>query len=195
MWLLAVVLLGLITAFVVQLGEFRTPYDAPPPEVPVRDPKVSTAQTAQFTGFDKDNQPFSVTATTASQDKANPARVILNDVTLQLKMKNSGDTLFVTAKEGVFDNKAKTLDLKGDVHIVNSANYTANMSTARVLLGEKRLISEDPVEVKFPSGDITAGGMEMRDDGQQVYFTNRTRTVFSERSQREDAQKKLKQKN
>ncbi|WP_137389125.1 LPS export ABC transporter periplasmic protein LptC [Rhodoligotrophos defluvii] len=188
MWGLTVVLVALVAAFVIQIGMFPSVYAPQVTEQPVQDPEVAVAREVQFTGFDRDGQPFSVQAQRAAQDKDRPFRVHLEAVKVEMKLKASGELLLVTARQGLYDDKAKTLDLAGQVHIVNSANYSANLQTARVFLSEKRLLSEDPVEVRFPDGTITAGGMEMRDDGQQVYFTRNVRTNFSQRSERDDAQ-------
>lgn len=189
MWLMMIATIILATVFVVQIGMFRSPLPTTEGEQQVENPEVAVARAVRFTGFDGDDQPFSVEAERAVQDLDQPSRVHLEQVRIEMRLRSSGDTLLVTAKQGVFDDKLKTLDLSGDVHIVNSANYAADMQKARVFLREKRLISSDPVEVRFPSGTINAGGMEMRDDGQQVYFTNRARTLFSERSARHDAEK------
>ncbi len=187
-WVMVAAVVGLISAFIAQIGMFQSPYEAAPSERAVEDPEVAVGRVVRFTGFDADDQPFLVEARRAAQDKNKPSRVHLEEIKLEMRLKASGEMLLVTARQGVFDDKQKTLDLAGDVRMANTANYTAKMQTARVLLREKRLISQDPVEVMFPDGTISAGGLEMRDDGQQVYFTNGTRTTFAGQAARGDAE-------
>lgn len=190
MWLMGLAMVGFIAVFVFQISLFESTQQSIVADKPIEDPKASVAREVSFTGYDSDNQPFTIKALRAVQDKTAPARVFLETVTIEMKLKTSGDLLRVTADKGTFDDKSKVLDLAGNIVIVNSSNYTAHMESAQVLLRDKRLTSGSPVEVRFPTGTIKAGGMEMRDDGQQVYFTDTARAIFSERSAREDASKR-----
>ena len=187
MWAMGLAVLAFSAVFIFQISVFQSNQQPVTADKPVEDPKASIARGVSFTGYDSGNQPFTIRSGRASQDKAAPSRVLLEDVTIEMSLKSKDELLKVTAEKGIFDDKAKTLDLEGDIIIVNSSNYTAHMERAQVLLRDKRLTSRSPVEVKFPTGTITAGGMEMRDDGQEVEFTDTARAVFSERSARGDA--------
>lgn len=178
MWAMMAAGLALVGIFVMQVSQFQSAQETVLADKPIEDPKASVARGISFTGYDSNNQPFTIRASRAAQDKSAPNRVLLEEVAIDMTMKAKDEVLRVTAARGAFDDKNKTLDLEGNVEIANEPSYTASMERAQVLLRDKRLISKSPVEVRFPTGTITAGGMEMRDDGQQVYFTDTARAVF-----------------
>lgn len=178
-WALTAALAALIAVFVVQLGMFEGV--APPPPTPgaVAPDKVTKVQDPHFTGFDRERQPYSVSAASARQSETEPSRVFLETVRGELKLRESGDILLVVADEGLYDSKSDTLDLSGNVRLTSTGQYTARLETARVFLESWRVRSEDPVEVTFTDGTVHANGMEIKDDGGQILFFNKVRGTVS----------------
>ena len=57
--------------------------------------------------------------------------------------------------------------------MVTSANgYNAKLREAVVDMKKGNVVSGQPVEIKLPTGNLTANGMEIVDSGDVVRFTN-----------------------
>lgn len=176
-WALIAVAGGLIALLVVRIGMFEPAAPSRPPDVagaPVSDKIVVTTSTV--TGFDRDDQPYTLTAATAVQDGSEPNRVHLETVTGALR-RRSGEVLNIAARTALYDSKAETLDLVGDVKL-QDGRFVADMAKAQVTLDDKRFRSTVPVVVTFNGGEIAAGGLEIVDDGQRILFFNRVKAQF-----------------
>lgn len=139
--------------------------------------KEVTVSQSRFTGFDKEQQPFTVMARNASQDENDENRVQLEEVEAQLKRK-SGTNVAIRSRNAQYDAKSKTIDLEGNVTVISEDGFVAKMEKANVNIGEHRLRSDVPVEVVSPSGVIRSNGMEIIDDGARILFFNRVRATF-----------------
>lgn len=169
---------ALAAVFVVHVARFEA--TAPSRETPASTAPVSdqvVVKRSTLTGFDKDRQPYSLSAGSAVQDTAEPNLVHLKDVAGELR-RRSGDILGVAADTALFDSKAEMLQLERDVTLVAAGRFVAEMAKAAVTLSDKRLRSEGPVHVTFDRGEITAGGLEITDEGNRVVFFNRARMTF-----------------
>lgn len=139
--------------------------------------KEVTVSQSRFTGFDKEQQPFTVMARNASQDENDENRVQLEEVEAQLKRK-SGTNVAIRSRNAQYDAKSKTIELEGNVTVISEDGFVAKMEKANVNIGEHRLRSDVPVEVVSPSGVIRSNGMEIMDDGARILFFNRVRATF-----------------
>ena len=124
-----------------------------PPVAPtvVDNPEQGAATTANVTGFDKENQPYTFSSKTALQDKTEPHKVHLTAVSGRFQ-RNSGEIITLAANGGLYDTDAKTLDLEGEVHIVSEGRFTADMDRAHVDTTTKKMTSNTPVTVVFGVG-------------------------------------------
>jgi lipopolysaccharide export system protein LptC len=177
-WALIGLALALAAVFVVHIGKFEATAPSRPAAesgAPVTNQIVVTGST--LTGFDRDQQPYSVTAASAVQDSAEPNRVHLQTVAGELH-RSSGDVLSLTARTALYDSKSEVLQLEGDVTLVTAGRFVAEMARAEVTLSDKRLRSETAVTATFERGEISAGGLEISDDGNKVVFFNRAKVVF-----------------
>lgn len=169
---------ALAAVFVIHVAKFEATAPArqtPAASAPVSDQMVVTRST--LTGFDKDRQPYTLSAGSAVQDTAEPNLVHLKDVAGELH-RRSGDTLGMAAATALFDSKAELLQLERDVTLVAAGRFVAEMAKAAVTLSDKRLRSDSPVRVTFDRGEITAGGLEITEEGNRVVFFNRARMTF-----------------
>lgn len=177
-WALFGLAAALAAVFVVHVARFES-------AAPTR-PEAETAQPvstgvvvtdSRLTGFDRERQPYSVTAESAVQDAAEPNRVHLEGVAGELH-RASGETLGLAARTALFDSKSDVLELEGDVTLVSAGRFVAEMAKADVTLSDKRLRSQGPVRVTFDRGRITAGGLEITEDGNRVVFSDRAKVTF-----------------
>ena len=185
-WLSIMVSVAMIGLLAYQAGTFKSVLRKTPTGeqqagtnvsgVPAEEEEL-TVSVSRFTGFDKNQQPFSVTARNAVQDGDNTGRVRLIEVTAELKRK-SGEEISISSQRALYDSDTKTIDLEGNVIITSAQGFVAKMAKAQVKIDERRLRSEVPVEVVHPSGIIRSNGMEFIDDGARILFFNGVKATF-----------------
>jgi lipopolysaccharide export system protein LptC len=167
-----VILLGI---FFYQTGGF-----SPAPKR-VDQPAVShdqvTVTDSTITGLDRQNRPYSISASSAVQDKDKPNFIALVEVSGATNRK-TGEAITFESRKGFYDSDVKTLDLDTDVVIKSAGRFTARMNKARVIVAEKRLTSNVPVTVEFTSGTIDANGVEISNDGNNIVFLNGVKAQF-----------------
>ncbi|MEM7428095.1 MAG: LPS export ABC transporter periplasmic protein LptC [Pseudomonadota bacterium] len=168
---------GMFGWFIIQAGMFeevakpvtaaKSAKGAPLPSV-----KESILFGPVFTGFDKQKQPYSVSAKQAKRDEDNPEVVHLDEVKGELKLRGSGDLILMTAANGVYSSETKKLDLTGDVRMISTGKYSAKTKAAKVNMTEKHLRSDNPVVVVFSAGTVKSNGVELWDAGERILFFN-----------------------
>jgi lipopolysaccharide export system protein LptC len=143
-------------------------------------PEQVSATNTSIEGFDRQQQPYQVSAKHALQDKDISHHVHLEEITGSFK-KLSGDIYDVAAPRGLYDTKTEELELDGGVQIIAKDRFTANMEKAHVSVKDKKLVSHTPVAVDLKGGGrIDAGGVEISDDGSRILFTNRVKANFKQ---------------
>ena len=146
--------------------------------------KESVMLAPVFTGFDKNNQPYSVSAKSARRDEARPDTVFLDEVKGELKLRKSGDVVVMTADRGTYASDSKKLDLTGTVRMISTGKYSARTDSAKVNLTDKGLRSESPVNVVFSDGVIDANGVQLWDAGERILFFNGVRLHIPEQNKK-----------
>lgn len=170
--------LSFIVAFLAQAGLFGALVPADPPVLPDVTPDQVSAVESTVDGMDSENQPYRVTAKRGWQDDATPHLVHLETVTGNFR-KAAGSEYTLNAATGLYDTEKKTLDLQGNVRLVQKDRFTATMDKAHVVVQEKKMTSEVPVDVDFGSGTVRANGMQITDDGNRILFLNGVKAVFN----------------
>ncbi len=188
--LLALGACGIIGLFLYSMGVF----EGRPEPVPVPDARAGkqnqnqvTVSASTVSGFDKERQPYLLDAATAEQDPVKQNIVYMKKVKAKLH-KLDGTRYHVDADGAVYDSAAKSLDLRGNVIVISQDRFVARMPQATVTLKDKRLYSDQPVEVTLPTGRITANGVEVTENGQHIVFFNRVKAVLHGKSRKEDSQ-------
>ncbi|MGI9412467.1 MAG: LPS export ABC transporter periplasmic protein LptC [Hyphomicrobiales bacterium] len=187
-WTCGVVMVFSVATFLVYAGLFE---DEPPdPETQISSDNLNDTLNVgelQFTGFDKKNQSYNVSATSAQQDKDKPNVIYLDKVRAEIKIRRSGDIVIVTSDRGTYDTETEVMVLKDDIKMLTTNGYTANLKSAKVWLDDGRVESSEPVVVNMSDGTIWSNGIEMWDDGKRIRFTNRVRVLFQGRGTKTDA--------
>jgi lipopolysaccharide export system protein LptC len=124
----------------------------------------------RLSGYTKDERPYTVTARSAAKDLAKPDMLELEDIRTGIAMPGGGN-VEVTARQGLYDGKAETIQLQNDV-IVRSPEYEVRLREALVNVRAGSVVSEQPVEVKMLQGTITANRFEVRESGAVIRFEN-----------------------
>jgi lipopolysaccharide export system protein LptC len=172
----ALVIILLLVIFLYQAGTFSPqPKPAEQPDVPADQVTVTDST---ITGLDRQNQPYSISARNAVQDKDKPNFIRLDDVSGATN-RRGGEVITFTSRNGLYNSDVKTLDLDNDVVVKSIGRFTAHMEKAHVIVGEKRLTSNTPVTVELASGTINANGVEITNDGNNILFLNGVKAHFT----------------
>ncbi len=152
---------------------------APAPAPTVEKAEQISSQASRVAGFDREQQPYEISAKQGFQDKDKPNLVHLEELTGSFR-KLSGKTYQMAADTGLYDTKTREIDLSGNVRIVEPGRMTASMTKAHVKMDTKALDTDVPVEVVMNGGNsrINAGGMKISDDGKTILFLNRVKARF-----------------
>lgn len=172
--------LGLVIVFLVQAGFFSAllPKPAPPP-LTVEMPEQIAGAFARIAGFDRENQPYVITAKKGYQDKETADLVHMEDLTGTFQRK-SGQSFELFSSAGLYHAKVKEMDLEGSVRIVEKGRFTATMTKAHVELEKKNLVSDVPVVVEMEAGTIHANGLRVDNDGNNIKFLNGVKARFNQ---------------
>lgn len=169
------VAVGVLLAFLYQTGAFTT--NPKPVEEAVVPADHVTVSTSTITGLDSQQKPYSISAKTAIQDKDEPKLIKLNDVSGATNRKN-GEAITFQSRKGIYNSDVKTLDLDTEVVIQSDGRFTARMDKAHVVVAEKRLTSDVPVQVQLSNGTINANGVQITNDGNNILFLNGVKAHF-----------------
>ena len=134
---------------------------------------------ARVAGIDRENQPYVITAKKGYQDKETAELVHMEDLTGTFQ-RQSSQPFELFSKTGLYHSKVKEMDLEGNVRIVEKGRFTATMAKAHVELEKKNLVSDVPVVVEMDTGTITANGMQVSNDGNNIKFLNGVKARFNQ---------------
>ena len=131
----------------------------------------------RFDGIDERNQPYSVTADLAIQDKGNDNLVDLElpkaDVTLE-----DGTWLALMAKAGRYHREAETVDLIGDVIVFHDEGFEVKTQFAHIDLNNGTAEGDQPVEAHGPIGMLNSEGFRVENEGERIFFTGKAHMVM-----------------
>jgi lipopolysaccharide export system protein LptC len=177
-WVAVIVGGGFVIMFLAQAGLFASLLPGEPAPPPPVQPDQITAKDSTVNGMDRENQPYEVKAARGWQDEKTPSLVHLETVEGRFR-RTSGAEYTVNADAGLYDTAAKSLDLTGNVRLEQKDRFTALMDKAHVVVEEKKLVSDSPVNVSFGSGIIRAQGIQITDDGARILFLNGVKAQFN----------------
>ncbi|MFQ5984042.1 MAG: LPS export ABC transporter periplasmic protein LptC [Alphaproteobacteria bacterium] len=132
---------------------------------------------ARYLGTDGKNQPFTVTAETATQEPSDPERIVLKGLQADILLAN-GDWLALTADSGVFNHETKALQLNGAVSFYADQGYELHTASARIDFNAGLAEGQVPIEGQGPLGLLTAAGFRAVDKGERIYFTGRVKLIL-----------------
>jgi lipopolysaccharide export system protein LptC len=147
------------------------------PKVDISDASDFRMLNARYSGIDKQNRPFTVTAEVARQMSGKDDLLALEapkaDMTLQ-----SGSWLEVTADTGDYQSRAQKLDLFGHVNLFHDRGYEFRTDSAYVDMAAGTAEGDKPVEGQGVFGTVTAEGFRLLDHGDTIVFTGKSHLVL-----------------
>lgn len=131
----------------------------------------------RFTGLDRANRPFVLTADNAEQ-QPNDATIIdlvtpKGDITL-----SNGSWVALMGQKGHYYKDLKILDVFGDVNMFHDAGYEFRTATARFDLDASSAAGNERIDGQGPFGTIVAEGFRVIDRGAVVHFLGKSRMVI-----------------
>ena len=132
---------------------------------------------ARFTGVDRQNQPFNVTADMATQKQADDDMIELQmpkaDITL-----DNGDWLSLEARLGHYERSTEILDLEGAVQLFRDDGLELHTESARVELNGNNAEGFEPIKGQGPFGTLSGEGFRVENGGANVTVTGRSRLLI-----------------
>lgn len=132
---------------------------------------------ARYTGLDRHDRPFAITADVARQAGAKDDLVSLEAPKADLALED-GAWVAVTAETGLYHTQPKQIDLYGDVNLYHDKGMTFRTESAKVDLDAGTAEGHEPVQGHGPSGEIESEGFRILDKGAVVIFTGRARMLL-----------------
>jgi lipopolysaccharide export system protein LptC len=127
----------------------------------------------RYTGIDKDNRPYVLTASTANQVSQSDDIISL-DVPRADMTTNTGNWVEVTGYTGTYQPQPQLLDLYGDVELYQDRGNEFHTDSARLDIASGTALGTDPVTGQGPFGHVTAEGFAMYQRGDVIDFTGKT---------------------
>jgi lipopolysaccharide export system protein LptC len=129
-----------------------------------------TMEAPKLSGYTKDRRWYELTASAAAQDITKPDLIELRDVRAKVESEDKSSTMFLAAKDGVFNRKAGILTLNNDISLRSSSGYEMKLNEAVVDTATGEVISDKPVEVITQQGTLKAERLEVIRSGEVVRF-------------------------
>jgi lipopolysaccharide export system protein LptC len=180
--MLAVGLLLLVVAW-PRVESMRHALLVPIPRLDVSNARDLQMVAARYTGVDRDNRPFVVTAEVARQQPK------LDDlVTLERPNGNlvtaGGSRLELSGDTGYYQPQPQLLDLFGNVALIQDKGNEFHSASAHVDMAAGIAVGDDPITGHGPFGTISAQGFRFLDRGNIVIFTGHARLELARRESR-----------
>jgi lipopolysaccharide export system protein LptC len=145
-----------------------------PPEMPGQ----AISYESEIKGTDGEKKPFQIQAIRGYQDAKDKDIIHLETFSGSFRQ-TSGADMQVVSKTGTYDQKSKILDLAGDVEVKENARFTARMEKAQFDVEKRSLISQSPVQVTLPNGDIAADSLVADNNGERMLFRGKVKARFN----------------
>jgi len=147
------------------------------PAIDLREARELRMLNPRYTGTDRENRPFVLTAAVGQQVPDRDDLMSLEKPRADLKT-HAGAVVVVTADTGIYQSKAQLLDLFGNVTMVHENGSKFVTETARLNVADNSAQGDDPVEGHGPQGDIKAQGFRIYNKGDDLLFTGNADLVL-----------------
>lgn len=129
-----------------------------------------TMEAPKLSGYTRDNRWYELTASAAAQDITKPDIVELREVRAKVEAEDKS-TMFLSAKDGLFDRKSGILTLNNNISLKSTSGYEIRLNEAVVDTASGEVVSNKPVEVLSQQANIKAERLEVIKSGEIIRFT------------------------
>ena len=175
---------GLVTLLIAwpQLQEATS--EAGRVKTPTEETSNLRMRNARFLGSDAKDRPFSVSAATTRQAEGDVNRLELEKPQADITLTN-GAWVALVADRGLFDRRANTLSLSGNVELFHDEGYQVRTDEVRVDLKEGLATGDAPVVAQGPAGILSGAGFRVEQAGERILVTGRSHLQLNPRSLQE----------
>jgi lipopolysaccharide export system protein LptC len=166
----ALLLAAIVIAWPKLQNRERSSFSLTPTHADPKEVEQLTMVNPRFVGLDTKQQPYTVTAKSATQDRPGADIIVLDHPQADILLE-SGSWVTVTGLKGRYAQKAQILDLAGNIEVFHDAGYEFHTERAQVDLANDTINGDVPVNGHGPGGTIDAQGFMILDHGQTVIFT------------------------
>jgi lipopolysaccharide export system protein LptC len=171
------VVLAALVLFWPQLNPLDSRFRLRAVQVSIDDLENLRMVSPRVTGTDSKNQPYTLTASVATQaaggsdvtELANPK----GDISL-----NDGSWIALTAKQGEYNKQTRILNLWDHVNVFHDAGYEMKTERAQADLGAGSVSGDDPVEGQGPDSSLRGQGFRIYNKGAQIFVTGKSRLML-----------------
>lgn len=172
--LAALLLAALVIAWPQLQNRDRAGFSLAPTRADPKEIEQLTMVNPRFVGLDSKQQPYTVTAKSATQERAGADMILLDFPQADILLEN-GAWVTVTGRLGRYSQKEQILDLEGDINVFHDSGYEFHTEQAQVDLANDTINGDVPVTGHGPGGIIDALGFMILDHGQTVIFTGESK--------------------
>lgn len=131
----------------------------------------------RYDGMDDLQRPYTVTASIAAQQGADPNIVALTAPRADMTLAD-GEWIMLESDDGRFVRNTNILDLWGRVTLFHDNGTTMLTERAHIELNAGSAEGDAPVAAQGPFGTLVSEGFRLTERGAVVVFTGRARTVL-----------------
>ena len=131
----------------------------------------------RFESRDEKNQPFTITAKRAVQDRSNEDIVTLSEPLADMLL-NSGEWIAIEAQNGTFEQDAQMLFLEKDVKLFHDKGYQMQTQTLSIDLTNNTAKTDNDVYAFGPKGTLNAKGLKGDAKLEYLSFTGPAKLVL-----------------
>jgi lipopolysaccharide export system protein LptC len=128
-----------------------------------------TMEVPHIGGFTRDGREYKMSAAAAVQDLTKPDVLELSGIKGTTTTKDN-QTIELSAVAGLYATKSQLLTMTDGIDITTSDGKHAVLSEAQIETQKGNIVSNKPVKVEFPNGDLRADGVEIFNNGELMHF-------------------------
>jgi lipopolysaccharide export system protein LptC len=134
----------------------------------------------RYSGIDRDNRPYVLTAEAAVQVPRSDGIVTLDGPKADMTT-NSGNWLEISGDSGTYQTQPQLLDLYGNVQLYQDRGNEFHTDSAHIDVLSGTAEGHDAIEGQGPFGHIVAEGFSMYNRGDVIIFTGKTKLTLMPR--------------
>ncbi len=131
----------------------------------------------KISGVQQGGGAYEIKATAGTQDITVPSIITLVDVDASVGM-SDGTMTHILSTGGVYDSKADTMALDGNVKIANTSGYTLSMKTALMSFRDGVFSSHERLRVDLKGGTVSADDLAISNNGHTIAFRGHITSTF-----------------
>ena len=128
---------------------------------------------ARYSGLDRQNRPFVITADVARQNRNADDLVSLEGPKGDLTTLN-GSWMELNAYTGLYQPQKQLLDLFGNVQLFQDKGNEFHTDSAHIDMANGTAEGDEPIEGQGPFGHVAGEGFRIRDRGDVIIFTGKS---------------------